>query len=304
MVKVPTKKPPENFKNFTRPNAKPSNSHSVFQEKVWTLPELIYKKIRIIADLLESLHSKLTESSSKNIKSASENNLKILIKDLDVIQKGLKRNPSSFKTDNLKTNLKCINEMKHVCNALQLHSAYKSEFQNLGHIKHELHELEHLVQPTIYEKSAEKIIEIGKLDKTTTKEENKKTINQKPKVKSMNKLSTSKTVKKPVAKTTPIKVASKKPVAKKAVSKAKPVVKKATKPVAKVTKPKKVVSKLVVKAKTAVSTVKHAVKKIAKPKAKVAVKKIFKPVVKHPVKKTITSKPKPKIKSAIKQKKK
>ena len=85
-----------------------------------------------------------------------EKKLKILIKDLDLLQNDLHKNPESFNTNKLKINQHHITEMKNVCDTLQTVSSYEYEFKNLSKIKHALHELEHLIKPTSAERSSEK----------------------------------------------------------------------------------------------------------------------------------------------------
>lgn len=156
MGKIGAYQPTEKYKNFSLPTSKPLKSHAFYKEKVWTLQEQIYKKLKKVAELLESLYPKLTDDFSKNIKVVVEKNLEILIKDLDLMQHGFHKNPDSFNTNKLKINQHHITEMKNVCDTLQTVSSYEYEFKNLGKIKHALHELEHLIQPTSFERSLEK----------------------------------------------------------------------------------------------------------------------------------------------------
>lgn len=157
MGKIGAYQPTEKYKNYSLPTSKPLKSHAFYKEKVWTLQEQIYKKLKKIAKLLESLYPKLTDDFSKNIKTVIEKNIKALIHDLDLIQHGFHKNPDSFNTSKLKTNQRNIAEMKNVCDTLQTIRLYEYEFKNLGKIKHALHELEHLIQPTSFEKSSEKV---------------------------------------------------------------------------------------------------------------------------------------------------
>src|ERR1700722_12738971 len=112
MGKMGAYQPTENYKNYSLPTSKPLKSHAFYKEKVWTLQEQIYKKLKKVAKLLESLYPKLTDDFSKNIKVVIENNLKTLIKDLDLMQHNLYKNPDSFNTNKLKINQYHITEMK------------------------------------------------------------------------------------------------------------------------------------------------------------------------------------------------
>ena|ERR1700733_8406888 len=148
--------PTEKYKNYSLPTSKPLRSHAFYEEKVWTLQKQIYKKLKKVAELLESLYPKLTDNFSGNIKVVIEKNLETLIEDLDLMQQSLHKNPDSFNTNKLKINQQHITEMKNVCDTLQTVRSYEYEFKNLGKIKHALHELEHLIQPTSFERSLEK----------------------------------------------------------------------------------------------------------------------------------------------------
>ncbi len=224
-----------NVKNYGLPTAKPQRSHPYFHEKIWTLQEQIFKKLNIIAELLLNLYPKLTDNFSINIKGVIETNLKTLIDDLEFLQSGLNKDPSTFHTSKLNTNQKHIDEMKHVCDTLQTVSSYEYEFKNLGKIKHALHELGHLIQPSHFDtilketqdriersdKAAAKKTSIRTAKKTTkakvaVKTKKKKTV--KPKDNKMNKLA------KPAKKAT--KTAAKK---KAPAKRAKPAVKKTVK---------------------------------------------------------------------------
>ena len=57
-------------------------SHALYKEKVWTLQEHIYQKLKKVAEFLDSLYPKLTDDFSMNIKVVIEKNLEILMKDL------------------------------------------------------------------------------------------------------------------------------------------------------------------------------------------------------------------------------
>lgn len=266
MNKIGTYQPIEKYKNYSLSTTKPDSSHSFYQEKVWNLQDHIYKKLKKVAEFLESLYPKLTEDFRGNIKHVIEKNLETLKHDLNLMQSNLLKNPYSFNTKKLKINQHCINEMKNVCNTLQTVRSYEHEFKKLSQIKHVLHELEHLIQPTSFERS----LEMGGGVKSSLK-----------------------TV---PAKKTGILVGDKKKINEKAIiipKKQKAVSKKA-KPTTKLLKPKKVESKKLPKSKAPLHKLKQAGKKITKPKAKLSVKP----------KKVFTAKPKAKIKSPAARKSK
>lgn len=156
MGKIGAYQPTEKFKNYSLPTTKPLKSHAFYKEKEWTLQEQIYKKLKKVAEFLESLYPKLTDEFSKNINVVIERNLTTLIEDLDLMKNSLNKNPESFNTNKLKINQRHITEMKNVCDTLQTIKSYEYEFKNLGKIKHALHELEHLIQPTNFERTLEK----------------------------------------------------------------------------------------------------------------------------------------------------
>jgi len=153
MVKMGAYKPIEKYKNYLLPTTKPSRSHAFYKEKVWPLQEQMYKKLKKVTEFLESLHPKLTDDFSRDIKVVVEKNLETLIEDLDTMQSGLHKIPYSFNTNKLKINQHCITEMKNVCDALQEVKSYEHEFKKLGKIKHALNELEHLLQLKSFERS-------------------------------------------------------------------------------------------------------------------------------------------------------
>lgn len=167
MSRMGTYESTDKYKNYSLPTFK--NRTSGYQEKVWTLQEQIYLKLKHIAQSLESLYPKLTAASNMNIKVAIEKNLETLSEDLNLMTSGLQKNPDSFNTKTLKTNQHRIDEMKHVCDNLQTISSYESEFKNLSKIKHTLTELEHLIQPTSLERSLQKTTIEKKTKKTPTK---------------------------------------------------------------------------------------------------------------------------------------
>lgn len=229
----------DKYKKYNLPTSKPQRSHPYYEEKLWTLQEQIFKKLNIISKLLLNLYPKLTDQSSINIKDVIESNLKTLIDDLEFLQSGLDKDPSSFNTSKLKTNQKRIDEMKHVCDTLQTVRTYENEYKNLGKIKHALHELQHLIQPSPFQQSLNKAAaKIKKSEKATTK--------KKPASK---------------AKKTKAKAAVNPKTKKRVAPKAKPVKK------AKLTA-KKVVRKKAKPVKKAKLTAKKVVKKKAKSTAK------------------------------------
>lgn len=147
MGKLGAYQPEEKYKNYLLPTSKPLRSHPFYKEKVWTLQEQIYKKLKKVAELLESLYPKLTDDFSKNVKAVIEKNIEILMKDLDLIQHSWDKKPESFNTNKLNVNERHITDMKNVCDNLQAVRSYEYEFKNLGKIKHALKELEHLILP-------------------------------------------------------------------------------------------------------------------------------------------------------------
>lgn len=217
MGTIGTYRPPEKYKNYSLPTSKPLRSHAFYTEKVWTLPEQIYKKLKKVAEFLESLYPKLTDDFSKNIKVMIEKNLEILIKDLDLMQHSLHKTPSSFNTNKLKINQHRITEMKNICDTLQTVRSYKYEFKNLGKIKHALKELEHLIQPTSFERSLEKAHVESKPKTVPAKKEHfpveaKEKIKEKSVVKSKKQKTISKKKAKPAMKLPKqIKIESKQP---------------------------------------------------------------------------------------------
>lgn len=157
MGKLGTYQPPtEKYKNYSLPTSKPARSHSFYQEKVWTLQEQIYKKLKKVSEFLEHLYPKLKSDFSLHEKAVIGRNLEKLNKDLDLMKKNLHKNPYAFNTDKLKINQYCIDEMKSVCDNLRNVKSYEHEFKNLNKMKHVLNELEHLIQPTNFERELEK----------------------------------------------------------------------------------------------------------------------------------------------------
>lgn len=264
MGKIGAYQPTEQYKNYSLPTSKPLSSHAFYKEKVWTVQEQIYKKLKKVAEYLESLYPNLTDDFNKNIKVVIEKNLETLIDDLDLMQRGLHKNPESFNTKKLKINQHCITEMKNVCDTLQTVSSYEHEFKKLGKIKHTLNELEHLIQPTSFEKSLEK----ARIKKPKTvhakKERTPADAKKKTKEKSTVKTKKPKTLPKEVKATT------------------------------KLAKPIKKVSTKLQKSEAPLSKLKQPAKKVTKPKPKLPAG--------H--KKVSTAKSKPQIKSSAVNKKK
>jgi hypothetical protein len=295
MSKIGAYQPIEKYKNYLLPTSKPLRSHAFYEEKVWTLQEQIYKKLKKVAELLKSLYPKLTDDFSKNLKVVIEKNIKILIEDLDLMQQGLHENPDSFNTNELKINQHHITEMKNVCDTLQTVRSYEYESKNLGKIKHALHELEHLIQPTSFERSLEKTPVKSKQRTVPAKKEHilveaKKKIEEDSIVKSKKQKAISKKTKPATKLPKQIKIESKQP--KKSatpVHKLKPSEKKATKP-----KPKLPAEKIL-KAKPT-SKPKLPAEKILKAKP------TSKP--KLPAEKILKAKPTSKMKSSAEHKKK
>lgn len=180
--------PTAKYKNYSLPTSKPLKSHAFYEEKVWTLQEQIYKKLKKVAEFLENLYPKLTDDFSKNIKGVIKKNLEILTEDLDLMQHSLKENPDSFNTNKLKINQHRIAEMKNVCDDLQTVKSSEYEFKNLAKIRHVLNELDHLIQPTSFKSGSEKAPVKSKQKTVSEKKEpilvkaqKKKTISKKTK---------------------------------------------------------------------------------------------------------------------------
>jgi len=242
MGKIGAYQPSDKNKNYLLPTSKPITSHPFFyKQKVWTPQEQVHQKLKKIAEYLESLYPKLTDENTMHIKSLIAKNIETLIEDLDKMNSVWKKNPYSFDTNKLKTNQNCIIEMKNVCDKLQRISAYGSEHKKLAKIRHALHELDLLIQPTSTE--TEKIVEKASAKPKIRKKAAKKA------------LIPAKPLKKKKAKSV---VSSKKP--KTASKKAKPA-KKSIKRV-------KTVHKVLKKTKTTAHKPKKSVKKVAKPKSK------------------------------------
>lgn len=263
MSRMGAYQPIEKYKNYSFSTTKPFNSHTFYKEKEWNLQDHIYQKLNKLEKLLESLNPKLTDDFSRNAKIVIKKNLDILKNDLDLMQGGFDKNPYSFNTKKLKTNEHFIIEMKNVCDNLQKVKSYEHEFRTLSHIKHALHELDHLIQPMSLEKS----FEMGEGVKI------------KPARVSVKKARV------------PVKAQKKTKEKALAIPKKKKAISKKAKPATKLLKPKKI-AKQVKKSVAPVHKPKQAGKKVVKPKAKIPAK--------H--KKIASAKPKPKIKSAAARK--
>jgi len=156
MSKIGAYQPEEKYKNYLLPTSKPSKNQTFYQEKVWTVQEHIFLKLKKVTDLLKSLYPKLSDQYVGNVKMVIERNLEKLIEDLELLQNSVDKDPKSFNTKKLQTNQNCITEMKSACDNLQTVRTYEQEFKTLGKIRHALSELEHLIQPTKLEKSLKK----------------------------------------------------------------------------------------------------------------------------------------------------
>ena len=104
MDKMGAYQPPEKYKNYLLPTSKPSRSHAFYEQKVWTLQEQIFHKLKKVAEFLESLYPKLSDDYTGHIKVVIERNLETLVEDLDQLQFGLLKNPQDFNTNKLKIN--------------------------------------------------------------------------------------------------------------------------------------------------------------------------------------------------------
>ena len=247
MGKMGAYQPPEKYKNYSLPTSKPLRSHAFYKEKVWTLQEQIYKKLKKVAEFLESLYPKLTDDFSKKIKVVIKENIETLIKDLDLMQHDLHKNPDSFNTNKLRINQHRINEMKKVCDTLQTVPSYEYEFKNLGKIKHALHELEHLIQPTSFERSLEKALVKTKQKRVPAKKE-------------------------------PILVKAKKKIEEDSIVKSRKqkAISKKTKPATKLPKQIKIAGKQPKKSAITVHKLKSSEQKVTKPKKKLPAKNTLK----------------------------
>lgn len=269
MGKMGAYQPTEKYKNYSRPTSKPLNSQAFYTEKVWTVQEQIYKKIKKVAEFLENLYPKLTDDFNANTKAVIEKNVELLIEDLDLMQRDWQKNPDSFNTNKLKINQQRISEMHAICDTLQTVRSYEYEFKNLRKIKHVLHELEHLIQPTDFEKSIEKTR--AKIKQKIKKESILVKVKKKTKEDSVV------ASKKQKAASNKIKDLSKLPK-KTAVpkEKLKASEKKVAKPVAKLSKPVKIASKQPKKSVLSTDKPKTASKKVTHPAVKMAAKTIKK----------------------------
>lgn len=291
MGKIGAYQPIDKYKNYLLPTAKPLRSHPFYKEKVWTLQEQIHQKLKKVSELLESLYPTLADDFSKNVRDVIEENLKTLIADLGLMQSGLQTNPNSFNTEKLKTNQHCITQMKNACATLQTVRSYEHEFKKLGKIKHTLHELEHLIQPTSFERSLEKARAKSKAKTVPAKKE-------------------------------PILVKAQKKLKEKSIvnSKKQKAIFKQAKPAAKLLKPVKISSKQPQKSASPIHKLKQSGKKDIKSTPKLPAKhknaltakpkSTLKPSVKPKTKllakseKALETKSKPKIKSTAVHKKK
>lgn len=206
MGKIGTFQPADKYKNYSLPTSKPFASDTFYyKQKEVTLQEQIYKKLKKVSEFLESLYPTLTDDYSRNIKTVIEKNLEKLSEDLDQMKGYLNEDPYTFNTAKLKINQHCITEMKNVCDILQTLRNYEHETKKLGKIKHALTELEHLIQPTNFEKSLERARAKSKPKKAAANKERisakaQKKSKEKPAVKSEKPTAISKKAKAPAPK--------------------------------------------------------------------------------------------------------
>lgn len=150
MSKIGMFKPEDKPKNYLLPPFK--KSHLSHEEKEKPVENIIYKKLKKVAELLEALYHNLAED---NIKASVGQHLKLLVQDLEVMHNSLKKNPYASKN----SNLHCIHEMQSACDSLQKVSPKEIEVKQLAKIKHALHELDTLLmtkqtEPDVKKKKA------------------------------------------------------------------------------------------------------------------------------------------------------
>ncbi len=138
MSRIGAYKPEDKQKNFLLPPFK--KSHTFHEEKEKNFETIVYKKLKKVAELLESLYYNLSDDFGKNIKASVGQNLKLLITDLEIMHNSLKKTPFPFNK-----NLHCIHEMEGACSSLQKLSPNAIEVKQLSKIKHALHELDTLL---------------------------------------------------------------------------------------------------------------------------------------------------------------
>lgn len=147
MSKIGTFKPEDKPKNYLLPPFK--KSHLAHEEKEKPLENIIYKKLKKVAELLEALYHNLSED---NIKASIGQHLKILVQDLEIMHNSVKKTPYASKG----SNLHCIHEMESACDSLQKVSPKEIEVKQLAKIKHALHELDTLLMESGAEPRIEK----------------------------------------------------------------------------------------------------------------------------------------------------
>lgn len=140
MSKIGMYQPADKQKNYLLPTSK--QSHSFHEEKEKPLENIIYKKLKKVAELLEALFYNLSDDYDNNFKASVGQNLKLLIQDLEIMHNSLKKPPSAGKQS---SNLHCIHEMQGACESLQKTSPREIEIKELAKIKHALHELDTLL---------------------------------------------------------------------------------------------------------------------------------------------------------------
>lgn len=151
MGKIGVFQPADKQKNYLLPPSK--KSHSFHEEKEKPLENIIYKKLKKVAELLEALYHNLSDDFGNNIKASVGQNLKLLIQDLEIMHNSLKKTPFASKQN---SNLHCIHEMQSACDSLQKTSPKKIEVKQLAKIKHALHELDTLLMTKGTEPKVEK----------------------------------------------------------------------------------------------------------------------------------------------------
>lgn len=166
MSKIGVFQPADKEKNYLLPPSK--KSHSFHEETEKPLVNIIYKKLKKVTELLESLYYNLADDSGNHIKSAVGDNLKLLIKDLELMHNELKKTPFAFNTTKRNKNQHCIHEMQGACESLQKLSPKDIEVKQLAKIKHALHELDELiaskgVEPKAKEAPVKRVKKIEKL---------------------------------------------------------------------------------------------------------------------------------------------
>lgn len=149
MSKIGEYNPTEKYKRYSLITPKHDKTHPLYNEREKTLQDHIFKKLKKVSELLESIYPKLADDTSANIKEVIESNLAVLFDNLYLMQSHLHKNPYTFNTSKLKANQKSIAEMKKAADTLQTVSSFENEFKKLSKIKHALHELVQLIEPKV-----------------------------------------------------------------------------------------------------------------------------------------------------------